>query len=79
MAPISSMNYCDHHRDMPLARRETSAGLYSPMAFYISKIVANLPFFLLQIVVVVACMFSTTNLGEFRHSSQVLNHPPKAT
>ena len=50
-------------KDIALARRDVSAGLYSPLAFYVSKNVANWPFNLLQIVLTVAFMFSSSNLG----------------
>ena len=51
-------------QDIALARREVSAGLYSPLAFYVSKNVANWPFNFLQVVLTVAVMFCSSNLGK---------------
>ena len=58
-----SMGMTSIPRDIALARREVSAGLYSPLTFYLSKTVANLPFNFLQIVLTVAFMFCSSNLG----------------
>ena len=57
-----SMN--EFPNDLPLARRETSDGLYRPISFFLSKIFAFWPIYLAQTAVSVAIMFSSSDLGK---------------
>ena len=71
--PFISLGMTSIPNDMALARREVSAGLYSPLAFYVSKNLANWPFNLLQVVLMVAFMFSSSTLG--KEVKVMVHHP----